>query len=122
MIYRKLEGQNAKLAFFYLELVLTCRGSVSRGGGSARRGARLGKHGRSGRGERRMTSSDGPARRLGTVDGDSGKAAWRDGEQGREESVRERELGEGEMGSSTAFLERGEERESQGGTAGLQRQ
>jgi hypothetical protein len=43
----------------------------------------------------RTASSDGPARRLGAVDGGSSEAAWRDGEQGRE-SERERELGEEE--------------------------
>jgi hypothetical protein len=43
------------------------------------------------------------------VDGGSGTV---DGEQGREESVRERELGEGERKELGAFIERGDERES----------
>mgnify|MGYP006934362503 CR=1 FL=1 len=51
MIYRKLEGQNAKLAFFYLELVLMRRGVGEQGRGSAGQGRSrgLGRVARDGR-------------------------------------------------------------------------
>jgi hypothetical protein len=56
MIYRKLEGQNAKLVFFYLELVLTCRGGRLAGEGLDRVGEEQGAQS-SGRGRAASSSS-----------------------------------------------------------------
>jgi hypothetical protein len=110
------------MCFFYLELVLMRTGSVSRGGGSAQRGARLGGMRTVRLGERWTASSDDPARRLGCGRRWS-SGGWRfggttNGEQGRERkaSGREREgarVGR-EEGARSGFIERGEERASRG--------
>jgi hypothetical protein len=90
MIYRKLEGQNAKLAFFYLELVLTRRGIDEQGRGLAgqRRSRGLGRVARDGWRARAPVTVEW-ARTL--------RRLWQGGGSARRQTssngVRERELG-----------------------------
>jgi hypothetical protein len=93
MIYRKLEGQNAKLVFFYLELVLTRRGGGVReqGRGSAGQGRSRGLGRVVGDGRERS----GRVRTMGRGAVELRRVAAQSEEQSasaeREESVRERE-------------------------------
>jgi hypothetical protein len=100
-----LEGQNAKLAFFYLKLVLMRRGSASRGG------APPGSGGGGGSVEWPRTGGELELRRRSSGrerSGGSGEAVIRrNGERQareREESVRERGSSGRERGGSSAAL------------------
>jgi hypothetical protein len=98
------------LVFFYLELVLTRRGSASRGGARPGRGA-----GARSRGADGGTGTDGGAWRSSSDD-ERRRGAWSTASSGMGR-VREREgkLGEGEREGAWPFIERGEERESHRG-------
>jgi hypothetical protein len=102
MIYRKLEGQNAKLAFFYLELVLTHKGVGEQGRGSAGQG----------KSRRARPSGPGRARTVRARTGANGEARLRssggrrlDATARERESVRsEGECSSRERGGSLAAL------------------
>jgi hypothetical protein len=124
MIYRKMEGQNAKLAFFYLELVLTRRGGRQAGEGLGRAGEEQGARS-SGRGRAASSSSGG-----GRAGADAQAAPERQrfratataSKGDREESVREREgarVGR-EEGARRAFIERDGRGEGEPGRNGRQ--
>jgi hypothetical protein len=100
------------LVFFYFELVLTCKGSVSRGGARPGRGVGARSRGMDG-----GTSAYGELGRRGacvapaTTNGGAGHGRRRTREWGGRE--REREGGkfeEGEWEGARPFIERGEER------------
>jgi hypothetical protein len=124
MIYRKMEGQNAKLAFFYLELVLTRRGVGKQGRGSAGQGRSRGSvewPGTCGELKLRRRSSG-----RGCSGGSREAAVQSDGdsEQGRQRGERERER-EGarvgrEEGARRAFIERDGRGEGEPGRNGRQ--
>jgi hypothetical protein len=118
MIYRKMEGQNAKLAFFYLELVLTRRGVGKQGRGSAGQGRSRGSvewPGTCGELKLRRRSSG-----RGCSGGSREAAVQSDGdsEQGRQRGERERERGSSGRergGSSTGFYRARRERRGRAG-------